>query len=176
MISYLNRLLFHLLEVMSNLIIIDNDCGIDDAWALNFLLNLDKNIKILAITCVKGNTTVDNVYKNNIYFLNTAGRSEVKFCINFLSLKLFTLCYIFPLFSSNFVLDFQIPVYRGAESQLLPEDEFRVIPSHDYFHGKNGFGDVSLPSLTDMPLEKDENAVVILNEITSQYKGIFNFL
>lgn len=62
---------------MSKFVIIDNDCGIDDAWALNFLLNLDTNIKVLAITCVDGNTSVDNVIKNNLYFLKTAGRCEV---------------------------------------------------------------------------------------------------
>ncbi|XP_014271522.1 nucleoside hydrolase [Halyomorpha halys] len=125
---------------MSKLVIIDNDCGIDDAWALNFLLNLDDTIKILAITCVDGNTGVDNVIKNNLYFLKTAERAE-------------------------------IPVYRGAASHLLPGNDHSVAPTHTYFHGKNGFGDVSLPDLPDISQEKEENAVAILNELTSKHKG-----
>lgn len=46
--------------------IIDTDCGVDDAAALIMALDAHyrKEIKILAITCVAGNTDVDHVVKN----------------------------------------------------------------------------------------------------------------
>lgn len=122
-------------------VVVDNDCGIDDAWALNVLLNSKSSLELLAITCVNGNTDVDHVCANNSYFLKVAGKSE-------------------------------IPVFRGAEKPLLPRDLTGIPgPDHKYFHGKNGFGDVQLPTLEDMPVIQNENAVVALHRISIQYKG-----
>lgn len=47
-------------------IIIDCDAGIDDALALYLLLvaHKEQRVCIEAVTCVFGNTTVDNVVKN----------------------------------------------------------------------------------------------------------------
>lgn len=76
-ITYLSILWTVLANEMKKLVIVDNDCGIDDAWALNFLMNCGNGVEILAITCVNGNSDVDNVCRNNLYFLSVAGKSGV---------------------------------------------------------------------------------------------------
>ncbi len=47
-------------------VIIDTDCGVDDALAIMLAANCHKNglIHLLAITCSYGNTSVDNVVNN----------------------------------------------------------------------------------------------------------------
>ena len=53
-------------KVTKKYVIIDTDCGVDDAVAIMLAAYGHKKglIKILAITCVAGNTTVDNVVRN----------------------------------------------------------------------------------------------------------------
>jgi inosine-uridine nucleoside N-ribohydrolase len=60
-------------------VIIDVDVGTDDAWACLMLLRYEKkhNIKVHAITCVHGNTTVTNVAKNLIRVLKTINRLDI---------------------------------------------------------------------------------------------------
>lgn len=63
-------------------IIFDTDMGSDDSWALQMILKAEKylkNIKILAITAVNGNTTVENVIKNTYRILDGLGRIDVKY-------------------------------------------------------------------------------------------------
>lgn len=70
----------------SRYIIVDTDMGSDDAFALQMLLKAEKslkNIKILAITTVHGNTTLDNVLKNTYHLLNGFDRTDVKYQNNF---------------------------------------------------------------------------------------------
>lgn len=77
----------------------DVDAGTDDAWALFMLIKaMDSELcEILAITCVNGNTSLDNVVVNVLRVLKAAGK------------------------------DTKIPVYRGAVEQLIrvppPEKE-----------------------------------------------------
>ena len=56
-------------------VIIDTDCGIDDAMAI--MLGIDCHqkglIEILAITCTHGNTSVENVTKNVCHILKVYG-------------------------------------------------------------------------------------------------------
>lgn len=62
-------------------IILDTDMGCDDSWALQMLLKSEKNfrnVKILGITTVNGNTTVENVIKNTYRILDGLGRTDVK--------------------------------------------------------------------------------------------------
>lgn len=66
----------------SKYIILDTDMGSDDAFALEMLLKAEKslkNIKILAITTVHGNTSIENVLKNTYHLLDGFGRADVKF-------------------------------------------------------------------------------------------------
>lgn len=63
-------------------IIFDTDMGSDDSWALQMMLKAEKNlknIKILAITAVNGNTTVKNVIKNTYRILDGAARTDVMY-------------------------------------------------------------------------------------------------
>lgn len=69
-------------EKIEKYVIVDTDLGTDDAWALLMLLKAEKcfkNMKILALTCVAGNTTLENVVKNTYYMLHSAGRTDVGF-------------------------------------------------------------------------------------------------
>lgn len=62
-------------------IIFDTDMGSDDGWALQMMLKAEKHfndIKILAITTVNGNTTVENALKNTYRILDGLGRTDVK--------------------------------------------------------------------------------------------------
>lgn len=69
-------------DTIQKYVIVDTDMGTDDAWALLMLLKAEKclkNIKILAITCVSGNTNMENVIKNTYYMLHGVGRTDVSF-------------------------------------------------------------------------------------------------
>lgn len=57
-------------------IIMDVDTGIDDAFALMFAAR-HPEIELLAVTCVAGNTGVDQVVANTRYVLDAAGASEI---------------------------------------------------------------------------------------------------
>ena len=75
-------------------VIVDCDTGNDDAWAIISLVAAEKKFgyKVIAITCVNGNTTVDHSSLNNLLLLKTLNRLE------------------------------DIPVYKGAESSLILND------------------------------------------------------
>ncbi|CAG2165526.1 unnamed protein product [Oppiella nova] len=56
------------MDKQENYVIIDTDCGIDDALALMLAFDCHKRglIEILGITCVYGNVCVDKVVRNNV--------------------------------------------------------------------------------------------------------------
>uniref|UniRef100_A0A182P6Y1 Inosine/uridine-preferring nucleoside hydrolase domain-containing protein n=1 Tax=Anopheles epiroticus TaxID=199890 RepID=A0A182P6Y1_9DIPT len=60
-------------------VIIDLDVGTDDAWALWMLLKGEKTYgyEVIAITCVNGNTNVENVVENTLTLLSAMGRTDV---------------------------------------------------------------------------------------------------
>ena len=66
---------------MSNFkhVIVDVDVGSDDAMALLVLFYAERKglIKIEAICCTMGNTSVENVCKNVVRLLETVGRTDV---------------------------------------------------------------------------------------------------
>lgn len=66
----------------SRLIVADVDVGIDDAWALFMLLKAETaahpvDHRLLAVTCVGGNTNVDQVAHNVARVMHCARRSDV---------------------------------------------------------------------------------------------------
>lgn len=63
-------------------VILDIDAGTDDAFALILLLHKEKNIDIVGITCVNGNTSIENVYNNVTRLLKLCEREEVSLFIN----------------------------------------------------------------------------------------------
>lgn len=67
-------------------IVVDCDAGIDDALALIILLagHTDRRINIKAITCVNGNTKVDNVVKNVFRTLNVCDCMDVSYYISYI--------------------------------------------------------------------------------------------
>lgn len=60
-------------------VIVDCDSGNDDAWAIISLLRAEhkSNYKIIALTCVNGNTTVNHSALNNLLILETLNRLDL---------------------------------------------------------------------------------------------------
>lgn len=60
-------------------VIMDVDGGCDDAWAIMMLIKAEAemHVKILAITCVAGNTTVGHVARNVARVLECVKRTDV---------------------------------------------------------------------------------------------------
>lgn len=61
-------------------LIVDTDMGSDDAWALMMILRAEQlmpHIKLLGITCVHGNASLENVVRNTRRILERAGRCDV---------------------------------------------------------------------------------------------------
>ncbi|KAM3862032.1 inosine-uridine preferring nucleoside hydrolase [Diretmus argenteus] len=61
---------------MSKKLLVDVDCGVDDAQAIMLALAAP-NVKLLGITCVRGNTTVENVCKNTLRVLQACNKLEI---------------------------------------------------------------------------------------------------
>uniref|UniRef100_A0AAY4C2W4 Inosine/uridine-preferring nucleoside hydrolase domain-containing protein n=1 Tax=Denticeps clupeoides TaxID=299321 RepID=A0AAY4C2W4_9TELE len=59
------------------LLLIDTDCGIDDAQAIMMAL-AEPTVKVVGITCCFGNTTVDYVCQNVVKVLSVCERSEIQ--------------------------------------------------------------------------------------------------
>lgn len=57
-------------------ILADVDCGTDDAQAIMLALAAP-NVEVLGVTCVHGNTTVENVCKNALRVLQACNKLEV---------------------------------------------------------------------------------------------------
>ncbi|KAG5682913.1 hypothetical protein PVAND_012231 [Polypedilum vanderplanki] len=60
-------------------IIVDVDTGNDDAWAIISLLRAEEicDFKVIAITCVAGNTTIENSVCNTLKVLEICNRQDV---------------------------------------------------------------------------------------------------
>lgn len=89
------------------LVIIDTDCGIDDAQAIMMALAAP-NIEVLGITCVFGNAEVDNVCQNVLRVLSVCEREQVR------SLKLYLNDHI--LYLNTFI----VKLYRIECQSLMP--------------------------------------------------------
>lgn len=65
-------------------IIFDEDMGTDDAWALFLLIKAQEthNIKLLAVTCVAGNTSLEFVAINTMRILEFFKRTDVSSPLN----------------------------------------------------------------------------------------------
>lgn len=66
---------------MTRKILIDTDCGVDDAEALLLALSKDSDIEVVAITCVNGNAPLRLVWGNVLRVLKVVGRTDVGFLV-----------------------------------------------------------------------------------------------
>ena len=57
-------------------IILDVDTGVDDAFAILYATR-NPEIKVLGITCVDGNTNLEQVCKNTLQVLDMAGAHNI---------------------------------------------------------------------------------------------------
>ncbi|XP_070832719.1 inosine-uridine preferring nucleoside hydrolase isoform X2 [Chaetodon trifascialis] len=62
--------------MMSKKVLVDVDCGVDDAQAIMIAL-ATPNVELLGITCVQGNTSVENVCKNTLRVLQACNKLEI---------------------------------------------------------------------------------------------------
>lgn len=84
--------------------------GTDDAWALIMLSKAStlKDFKIIGITCVHGNTDLDNCARNTLRVLHAVNRTDVSvinilnrlvlYIVPFLNYRYVTFSVNFPLF------------------------------------------------------------------------------
>ncbi|XP_063069755.1 inosine-uridine preferring nucleoside hydrolase [Engraulis encrasicolus] len=72
----ISRHLSGFVSTMPKKLLIDVDCGVDDAQAIMIALAA-RNVQVLGITCVHGNTVVENVCKNVLRVLKVCGRQEI---------------------------------------------------------------------------------------------------
>ncbi|XP_034069632.1 inosine-uridine preferring nucleoside hydrolase isoform X3 [Gymnodraco acuticeps] len=63
-------------STMSKKLLLDVDCGVDDAQAIMLALAAP-NVEVLGVTCVHGNTTVENVCKNTLRVLQACNKLEI---------------------------------------------------------------------------------------------------
>lgn len=61
---------------MKKKLLLDVDCGVDDAQAIMMALAAP-GVEVMGITCVHGNTSVENVCKNVLRVLQACSRFEV---------------------------------------------------------------------------------------------------
>ncbi|XP_057708391.1 inosine-uridine preferring nucleoside hydrolase isoform X1 [Corythoichthys intestinalis] len=61
---------------MRKKLLVDVDCGVDDAQAIMLALAAP-NVDLLGVTCVHGNTTVENVCRNTLRVLQACDRLEI---------------------------------------------------------------------------------------------------
>jgi len=61
---------------LSKNLIIDVDTGIDDAFALLFAA-LSPDVNLLGVTCVDGNTDIEQVVKNTLFVLNAVSAENI---------------------------------------------------------------------------------------------------
>lgn len=66
-------------EMAATRVILDVDVGTDDYMAMLVLLEADRlrQVKIEAVVCSMGNTTIDNVCVNVVRLLELVGRTDV---------------------------------------------------------------------------------------------------
>lgn len=67
---------FELHTMSKKLLLVDVDCGVDDAQALMLALAAP-DVKILGITCCHGNSTLENVCRNVLCVLKCCNRLEI---------------------------------------------------------------------------------------------------
>ncbi|XP_049450511.1 inosine-uridine preferring nucleoside hydrolase isoform X1 [Epinephelus fuscoguttatus] len=63
-------------SMMKKKLLVDVDCGVDDAQAIMLALAAP-NVELLGVTCVHGNTTVENVCKNTLRVLQACNKLEI---------------------------------------------------------------------------------------------------
>ncbi|XP_072268036.1 inosine-uridine preferring nucleoside hydrolase-like [Pyxicephalus adspersus] len=68
------------IRAMAKKLLVDVDCGVDDAQALMLALAAP-NVEVLGITCCHGNSTIENVCRNVLCVLKCCNRLEIPvFC------------------------------------------------------------------------------------------------
>ncbi|XP_062983563.1 nucleoside hydrolase-like [Elgaria multicarinata webbii] len=119
---------------MKKLLLIDVDCGVDDAQALMMAL-ASPSVEVLGITCCYGNSLLENTCRNVLRVLHVCNKLE-------------------------------IPVYRGASAPILGGDLLE-----EFFHGKDGLGDVPDPSAPGLDLLQEEHAVAAILRTANERPG-----
>ncbi|KAG8180073.1 hypothetical protein JTE90_027854 [Oedothorax gibbosus] len=123
-------------------LIVDSDCGSDDAMALMLALGGERADRVMAVTCCYGNTTVDHVRDNVRRVLTVCGRTEI------------------PVYSGS-----SHPLERSDPDPIAVRSSVAV-------HGSDGFGERShLFPIGGADNSKEENAVDFLVRVARERPG-----
>ncbi|MBN3286132.1 URH1 nucleosidase, partial [Polyodon spathula] len=177
---------------MTKKLLIDVDCGVDDAQAIMIALAAP-DVQVLGITCVYGNTSIDNVCKNVLRVLKVCKRLELlrcsvslsvclyccklhcaspRLCAPSLSLSPTTVasCVSHSVLALLFLKPLRngslIPVFRGSSGPILSDS---LNASH--FHGEDGLGDCPDPEAPGLDLIHKERAVEAMIRIVTEHEG-----
>ena len=131
---------------MKKKIIIDCDTGVDDAQAI-LMAVLTEDVEVLAITCVAGNTTVEQAAKNSVRARFTADDK----------------C-------------FSVPVYLGSDQPLLDSSLLETLREDARnFHGIDGLGDAPEATVGEPPygtvIDRSEKAAVAICRLIHDNPG-----
>lgn len=150
------------------LMIIDTDCGVDDARAI--IMAVAKHatgqvgIHVIAITTVGGNVAVSLVNGNVLRVLHVCSRTNV--CIYsplHLRLKSVRNIGLLKISCDGFIL--KIPVYQGSACGIMNQNITAG------YHGEDGLGNVAQEFSTgNLQLQK-ENAIIKMAELAKEHKG-----
>lgn len=126
-------------------VIIDCDTGVDDAQAIILAL-LSKDIEVVAITCVSGNSHLEAVGRNTVRVLYSVDKDCCK-----------------------------IPVYLGCDKSLLNFPLIETDHSDaGKYHGNDGLGDVPHATFGDPPYDQviqSEKAAVAICRLVKKFPG-----
>lgn len=148
-------------------VIVDVDVGTDDYLALLILFHAEKSglVKVEAICCANGNTSIDNVTKNVVRLLETIGRTDVRHTL-LTDFKVLVVLYLYFNVLKLYCSICQVPVYKGVEQPLILHKK-----SLSMFHGKDGFGDLEHEKEPDISIVKETLAPVALRDLLGANPG-----
>lgn len=129
-------------------VIIDCDPGNDDSWAIISLLRAEErsNYKVLALTTVKGNSSVENCALNALMLLKILGRLS------------------------------DVPVFKGAEDCLIAKNDNSngagtEATNFEPFHGYDGLNDIYKPEeKPSKELVQKKHAVTALKDFIEEVR------
>lgn len=142
-------------------VLIDTDAGTDDALAIWMVLRAHQDpksrIKVVGVSCVNGNTGVDNVVVNVARILGAVGEYGKVW-------KILKYRFQADLIAGGI---FQIPIFKGSKSPILEEFQHQVEP----YHGADGFGDVGDELGQFVPDIAEIGAVNAIIGLAKKYHG-----
>ncbi|XP_055380636.1 nucleoside hydrolase-like [Condylostylus longicornis] len=131
-------------------IVLDCDIGTDDAWALLTLIKAEQEMpdkyKILGVTCIAGNSTIDNIAINTLRILDSVNRLDI---------PVYKGCH---------------------EAILPKRENKEEKPDNKYFHGKDGLGDLKHEKSVNLDIIQKPHAVNAMFDFVCKHPKKVTFI